>query len=33
MAAPLAEDIFKYVFLNENVWILNKISLKYVPQV
>ena len=26
-----ADDIFKYIFLNENVWIQIKISLKYVP--
>ena len=31
MAATLADDIFKYISLNENFWILNKISLKYVP--
>ena len=24
------DDIFKCIFLNENVWILNKISLKFV---
>ena len=27
-----ADDIFKWIFLNENVWILIKISLKFVPQ-
>ena len=27
-----ADDIFKYIFLNENVWILVKNSLKYVPK-
>ena len=27
-----AEDIFKCIFLNENVWIPIKISLKFVPQ-
>ena len=27
-----ADDIFKRIFFNENVWILIKISLKYVPQ-
>ena len=27
-----ADDIFKWIFLNENVWILLKISLKFVPQ-
>ena len=26
-----ADDIFKCIFLNEHFWILNKISLKYVP--
>ena len=28
---PFADDIFKYIFLNENLLILNKISLKYFP--
>ena len=27
-----ADDIFKCIFLNENIWILIKISLKFVPQ-
>ena len=27
-----ADDIFKRIFFNENVWILNKISLKFVPK-
>ena len=27
-----AEDIFKCIFLNENVWISIKISLKFVPK-
>ena len=27
----LPDDIFKYIFLNENVWILIKISLKFIP--
>ena len=27
-----ADDIFKYIFLNENVWIPIKISLKFVPK-
>ena len=27
-----ADDIFKYIFLNENVWISLKISLKFVPK-
>ena len=26
------DDIFKYIFLNENVWISIKISLKFVPK-
>ena len=26
-----ADDMFKCIFLNENFWISNKISLKYVP--
>ena len=29
MAAILACSIFKYISSNENFWILNKISLKY----
>ena len=28
----LADDIFKCIFLNENVWIPIKISLKFVPK-
>ena len=28
MAAILADDIFKCIFLNENIWISIKISLK-----
>ena len=28
----LAYDIFNCIFLNENVWILLKISLKFVPK-
>ena len=31
IAAILADDIFKCIFLNENVWISIKISLKFVP--
>ena len=27
------EDIFKYIFLNENVWFSLKISLKFVPKI
>ena len=26
------DDIFKCIFLNENVWISNKISLKFIPK-
>ena len=26
------DDMFKWIFLNENVWILIKISLKCVPE-
>ena len=29
----LEKDIFKCIFLNENVWISIKISLKFVPKV
>ena len=28
-----ADDVFKCIFLNENAWILLKISLKFVPKV
>ena len=31
MAAILADNIFKYIFLNENFSISIKISLKFVP--
>ena len=31
MAAISQNDIFKCIFLNENIWISNTISLKYVP--
>ena len=27
------DDMFKCIFLNENVWISRKISLKFVPKV
>ena len=30
MATTFADNIFKYISLKENSWILNKISLKYV---
>ena len=29
---PFPDDIFKWIFLNENVWIPIKISLKFVPK-
>ena len=32
MAAILADDIFKCIFLNEKFFILIKISLKFVPR-
>ena len=32
MAAILADNIFKCIFLNENVWIFIKMSLKFVPK-
>ena len=32
MAAILADDIFKCIFLNEKVKILIEISLKFVPK-
>ena len=28
----LPDGIFKYIFLNENVWLLIKVSLKFVPK-
>ena len=31
MGDILADGIFKYIFLNENIWISNRIPLKYVP--
>ena len=30
---PFADNIFKCIFLNENEWILHRISLKFVPKV
>ena len=30
MAAISQDNIFKYIFMNQNVWFSNKISLKYV---
>ena len=30
---PFADDIFNCIFLNENEWILPRISLKFVPRV
>ena len=32
MAVILPDDIFKCIFLNENIQILIKISLKFVPK-
>ena len=32
MAAFFADDIFKYIFVNENIWISIRISLKFVPK-
>ena len=32
MAANFADDMFKCIFLNENVWIWIIISLKFVPK-
>ena len=32
MAAILPDDIFKWIFLYENVWISINISLKFVPK-
>ena len=32
MAAILADDIFKYIFFNENVGIFIRISMKFVPK-
>ena len=32
MAATLADDIFKCIFLNENIWISIRISVKFVPK-
>ena len=33
MAAIFADEIFKHIFLNENVFILIQISLNFVPKV
>ena len=32
MAAILADDIFKHIFLNDKLWILIEISLKFIPK-
>ena len=32
MATTLANNIFNRIFLNENVWTLIKISLRFVPK-
>ena len=31
MAAIFADNIFKCIFLKENFWISNEISLQYIP--
>ena len=33
MAANFADDTFKGIFLNEDIWISIEISLKFVPNV
>ena len=33
MAAIFQTTIFKWIFLNENIWISLRISLKFVPRV
>ena len=33
IAAIFSDAIFKCIFLNENVWISHKISMKFVPKV
>ena len=32
MAVFFADDIFKYIFVNENIWTSIRISLKFVPK-
>ena len=32
MAAIVTDDIFNCIFLNKNIWIAIKISLKFVPK-
>ena len=32
MADILSDDIFRCIFMNEKFWILNKISLKFIPK-
>ena len=32
MAAILADDIFRWILLDENIWILMKTSRKFVPK-
>ena len=32
MDAIFSDNIFKWIFLNENIWISIKISLKFVPK-
>ena len=31
-ARHFSDDIFKWIFLNENAWVSNKISLKFAPK-
>ena len=31
MAAIFPDDFFKWIFMNENIWISINISLKFVP--
>ena len=32
MAAIFTDDIFKCIFLNENIWIMKKNQLRFVPK-
>ena len=32
MVGILADDIFKCIFLNKNIWISIQVSLKFVPK-
>ena len=33
MVDMFADDIFKCIFLNENIWISNKVLVKFIPKV